>query len=73
MNNEAIFTKVLSSQKRKYYLDVKMAKNGSKYLVISEQVVGDTPDKNERHRIMIFDDAFNDFAAAMDEIKGQMK
>ena len=73
MNKEVVFSKVVSKQKRKYYFDVKIAKNGSKYLVISEQVAGDTSDKNKRHRIMVFDDIFGEFVAAIDEIRVHMK
>ena len=66
---ETVFSKVVSSSKKKYYMDVRKAKTGSLYLTIKEVTVGDTQDKAESRRILVFDNAIKDFTEAMDEIK----
>ena len=73
MDENVLFSRTISGPKRKYYLDLKTAKNGSKYIVISEQVIGDTPDKKERHRIMVFDEAFEEFMDAINELKAKIQ
>ncbi|MCX8093901.1 MAG: DUF3276 family protein [Candidatus Goldbacteria bacterium] len=68
-----LFLKRIGSSKRKYYFHVKKAENGSKYLVIGEQVIRKNQSEYEVHRIMIFDDIFNEFVNAINEIKEHMK
>jgi hypothetical protein len=68
MNMEnVVFSKFVSAGKKKYYLDVKKSKIGSLYLTVREVTEGDTPDKNESRRIMVFDNAIREFAAALSE------
>ncbi len=69
---EAVFTKVVSAGKKKYYMDVRKAKTGSLYLTIKEVTIGDTQDKSESRRILVFDNAIKDFGEGMDEIRKHM-
>ncbi len=66
---EAVFSKAVSSGKKKYYMDVKKAKNGNLYMTIKEVTMGDTAEAKEQRRILVFDDAIKDFAAAFDAAK----
>ena len=68
MNMEnVVFSKFVSAGKKKYYLDVKKSKIGSLYLTVREVTEGETPDKNESRRIMVFDNAIKEFASALAE------
>lgn len=69
---EAVFSKVVSSGRKKYYMDVRKAKTGNLYLSIKEVTLGDTQDKSEARRILVFDNAIKDFGEAMDEIRKHM-
>jgi hypothetical protein len=66
---EAVFSKVVSSGKKKYYMDVRRAKTGNLYLSIKEITLGDTQDKSESRRILVFDSAIKDFGSAFDEVR----
>jgi hypothetical protein len=67
-----VFSKVVVSGKKKYYLDVKVAKNSSKYLSIREVTEGDTPEARESKKINVFDNAMPLFAKAFGDIEQQM-
>ena len=69
---EAVFSKVVSAGKKKYYMDVRKAKTGNLYLSIKEVTLGDTQDKSESRRILVFDNAIKDFGEGMDEIRKHM-
>jgi hypothetical protein len=69
---EAVFSKVVSAGKKKYYMDVRKAKTGNLYLSIKEVTLGDTQDKSESRRILVFDNAIKDFGEGMDEIRKYM-
>jgi hypothetical protein len=64
--HEAVFSKAVSSGRKKYYMDVKKAKNGCMYLTIKEVIMGDAAESREQRRIMIFDDTIRDFAEAFE-------
>jgi hypothetical protein len=66
-SENTVFTKTVEAGKRKYYLDVKRAKNNSLYLSIREVTLGETPEKNESRRLMVFDNAIKDFTTAFNE------
>ncbi|MFW6211146.1 MAG: DUF3276 family protein [bacterium] len=63
---------VVTAGKRTYFLDVKTAKNGGKYLTIREATEGDNPDKKTSHRIMVFEEKFKDFSNAVEEVKKEL-
>lgn len=67
--HEAVFSKAVTSGRKKYYMDVKKAKNGCMYLTVKEVIMGDAPETREQRRIMIFDDTIRDFGAAFEEAK----
>ena len=60
MYENEIFKKQVSAGKRTYFLNVKKAKNGNKYLHITESKFTDNPQEREKNSIMIFDNAFAD-------------
>jgi hypothetical protein len=68
-----LFSKSLKKPKRDYYFDIKEASTGLKYLTIIESSEGDTPDKRESHRIMIFEETFTDFFGILNELYRKVK
>jgi phosphohistidine swiveling domain-containing protein len=74
VNGEGEFTKKLKSGKITYFVDVKEAKNASRYVSITEsQPSKDDPTKFSRQRITVFNNATNDFVGAMEEVAGYLK
>ena len=70
----AEFTKKLKLGKIMYYVDVKEAKNASRYIAITEsQPSKEDPNKLSRRSITVFDNATNDFLGAVEEAVGQLK
>ena len=61
-------SKTVKAGKRTYFLDVKAAKNGEKYLAITESLFQGEDKARERSRILVFADAVDDFVAALSEI-----
>ncbi len=65
---EAIFSKSLKAGDRTYFVDVKEAKNKTKYLSISESRPSkDGEKKYVRSSIMVFEGHLEDFRGAIDE------
>ena len=65
---EAIFSKSLKAGDRTYFIDVKEAKNKSKYLSISESRPSKEGDKKfTRSSVMVFENHLGDFRGAIDE------
>jgi hypothetical protein len=71
-SENTVFSKFVGAGRKKYYLDVKRAKNGSMYLTIREVTQGETDDKNESRRIMVFDNAIREFSAAYAEASAKV-
>ena len=68
------FTKKMKAGKIMYFVDVKEAKNASRYIAITEsQPSKDDPKKLSRRSITVFDNATNDFVGAAEEAVGQLK
>ncbi|MCS6957155.1 MAG: DUF3276 family protein [Aquificaceae bacterium] len=67
MEKERLFSKKLNAGKRTYFFDVKKGRDGSAYLVITEQ----TEDK--RNRLMVFEDRLEDFMSALREVAEKVK
>ena len=74
VNGVGEFTKKLKSGKITYFVDVKEAKNKTRYLSISEsQPSKDDPEKFSRRSITVFNNAANDFVGAVEEAVGHLK
>ena len=71
---EALFSKSLKAGDRTYFIDVKEAKNKSKYLSIAESKPSKDGDKKySRSSIMVFDNQIDNFHDALEEAVGLMK
>jgi hypothetical protein len=68
---EAIFSKMIKAKGRTYFLDVKEASNGNKYLTICEsrKVDGEW----QRNRIMVFESDIPNFFQALKEAAPSLK
>lgn len=65
---DAIFSKIVKAGERTYFIDVKEAKNKSKYLTISETKPSKNGEKKFlRSSIMIFESQAEQIKGAMDE------
>lgn len=65
---DSLFTKTIKSGKTTYFIDVKEAKNKSKYLTISESKPSTKSEsKYMRRSIIIFDNTAKRFREALDE------
>jgi hypothetical protein len=63
---EAIFSSMVRSGRTTYFLDVKEAKNGKKYLAITENRLDDD-DTKSRATVRVFKDTIDQFRQAVDE------
>jgi hypothetical protein len=66
MQNNAVYSTMVRSGRTTYFVDVLEAKNGNKYLSISEQRI-DADDKKLRSVIRVFGDTIQPFKQAIDE------
>ena len=66
MNNETIYSTMVRSGRTTYFVDVREAKNGNKYISISETKV-DSTDNRQRSTIRVFGEAVEQFRLAIDE------
>ena len=66
MNNNAVYSTMVRSGRTTYFVDVREAKNGTKYLSISEQRI-DAEEKRERSVIRVFGDSIEQFKQAVNE------
>ncbi len=69
-NNNAIYSTMVRSGKTTYFVDVKEAKNGSKFLAISENRLDG--DEKKRSTIRVFGETVAQFRQAIDEAAGAM-
>ncbi|MEX0736161.1 MAG: DUF3276 family protein, partial [Bacteroidota bacterium] len=63
---EALYTTMVRSGRTTFYVDVKEAKNGSKYLSICESKVNGEQ-KKERITVRVFADAIEQFKQAVND------
>ena len=74
INGEGEFTKKLKSGRINYFVDVKEAKNNTRYVSITEsQPSKDDPQKFEKRSIAVFNNAATDFLGAIEEAVGHLK
>lgn len=64
-NNNAIYSTMVRSGKTTYFVDVKEAKNGNKYLMISETRLDG--DEKKRTTVRVFGETVDQFRQAIDE------
>ena len=65
-NNGAIFSTMVRAGKTTYFVDVKEAKNGSKFIAICESKI-DADDKKQRSTVRVFGESIDQFRQAIDE------
>ena len=65
-NNNAIYSTMVRSGRTTYFVDVKEAKNGSKYISISENKI-DADEKKQRTTLRVFGETVEQFRKAIDE------
>lgn len=63
---EALFSSMVRSGRTTYFVDVKEAKNGAKYLTITENRLEDG-DKKTRVTVRVFKESVDQFRQAIDE------
>jgi hypothetical protein len=74
IDGEGEFTRKMKSGKITYFVDVKEAKNKSRYVSITEsQPSKEDPAKYSKRRINVFNNAANDFVGAVEEAVGHLK
>ncbi len=74
INGEGEFTRKLKSGKINYFVDIKEAKNNTRYVSITEsQPSKEDPKKFSKRSITVFNNAANDFVGAMEEAIGYLK
>ena len=66
MDNTAIYSTMVRAGRTTYFIDVKEARNGSKYISISEHRI-DQDSKKLRSTIRVFGDSIEKFKQAIDE------
>jgi hypothetical protein len=67
--NNALFSTVVKSGRTTYFVDVKEAKNGNKFMSISETRF-DADDKKQRSTVRVFGEKVSEFRQAIDEAAG---
>ena len=65
MNNTAIYSSMIRAGKTTYFVDVREAKNGRRYLSVSETHL--EGDERKRSTIRVFDDAIEPLRQAIGE------
>jgi len=65
-NNNALFSTMVRSGRTTYFVDVREAKNGNKFISISESRL-DADDKKQRTTVRVFGDTVEQFRQAIDE------
>ena len=72
--NNGEFAQKLKAGRITYFVDVKSAKNDTRYISIAEtQPSKEDPKKFTRNCITVFDNAAHDFTNALEEIVGHLK
>ncbi len=67
MERERLYSKKLNAGKRTYFFDIKRGRDGSAYLVITEQT------EDRKNRLMVFEEKAEAFMSALQEAVGKMK
>lgn len=70
--NGAIYSTMVRAGRTTYFVDVKEAKNGNKFISISENRL-DSENKKQRATVRVFGDTVQDFRKAIDEAVSAME
>ncbi len=65
-NNSALYSTMVRAGRTTYFVDVKQAKNGNKFIAISENRI-DGDDKKQRSTVRVFGESIEPFRQAIDE------
>lgn len=65
-NNNALYSTMVRAGRTTYFVDVKEAKNGNKFIAISENRI-DGDDKKQRSTVRVFGESIAQFRQAIDE------
>lgn len=65
-NNNALYSTMVRSGKTTYFVDVKEAKNGNRYISISESKI-DAEQRKQRATVRVFGETVEQFRQAIDE------
>ncbi len=68
-NNNSIFSTMVRAGRSTYFVDVRQAKNGNRFLSISESRI-DAEDKRQRATVRVFGDSVEPFRLAINEAAG---
>ncbi len=66
MSNSTIYSTMVRAGRVTYFVDVKEAKNGNKFIAISENRI-DSDDKKQRATVRVFGESIEPFRQAIDE------
>lgn len=66
MSNDAIYSTMIRAGRTTFFIDVKEARNGSKYISISEHR-NDGEEKRQRSTIRVFGETIGQFKQAINE------
>jgi len=72
MDNKAVYSTMIRSGRTTFFIDVKEAKTGAKYVSISEHRI-DVDAKKSRSTIRIFGESIDQFKQAIDEAVASAK
>jgi len=72
MDNLTLYSTMIRSGRTTFFIDVKEAKNGAKYISISEHRI-DQDQKKLRSTIRVFGDSIDQFKQAIDEAATSVK
>ena len=67
LQHPSLFSTKLPTKSHTYFFDVKEAKNGNKYLTITQSRIKDG--QHFRNSVIVFSDTLADFSQAFEEIK----
>jgi hypothetical protein len=65
-NASAVFSSMVRAGKTTYFVDVKEAKNGKRYMAITENKI-EEDDKKQRTTVRVFSEHVDQFRQAVDE------
>jgi hypothetical protein len=66
MNNNALYSTMIRAGKTTFFIDIKEAKNGNRYLSISENRI-DSDEQKSRTTIRVFGESIDQFKQAIEE------
>ena len=70
---EGLYSKIIKAGDKTYFVDVREARNKSRYLAISEtRPSGNGEKKFSRSKVVVFGEHLSEFRSALDEAAGTM-